>query len=75
MAELESGAHIRNTIRNLSGNSGSGLVSVPVETVDARMAARVLQIQVFELTDHIVQLTDQVAALTQHVQYLESRRH
>lgn len=74
MTDTHSGAWLRSTISNLSHSDGSGLVSVPVETIDRAMADRVLQIQVFELTDHVVRLTDEVAQLTQQVQQFLNRR-
>lgn len=64
---LPSGSTFRSTIQGTIGSSGSDLVAVPVERLDPQQAVRVLQVQIFMLTDQIVALTDQVEKLTRYI--------
>lgn len=68
-------ASVRNDIRSYYAANASGLTSIPaIENDSQRDATRKLQVQVFTLTDALVDLTAAVTQLAQRVEQLESRR-
>jgi hypothetical protein len=72
---LERAKNIRATIRGYLGSSTSGLVAVPeIEGDDLMGVARKLQVQVFALTDALVDTVDVLDKLVERVDQLERRR-
>lgn len=70
MEDISIAKGAQQSIRNLTTSPGYDLVSTPTESLDSPYRERVLQIQIFTLTDAVAQLTRAVAEL----QALQRRR-
>jgi hypothetical protein len=64
--EIQKALGIKRSIGSYAHSHASGLVSVPVESKDSKEAARILQVQIFELADAVSQLAEAVNGLNQH---------
>ena len=75
MTNLDRAKNVRNAVRGYLGSSPSGLTSIPeIENDTATGAVRKLQVQVFALTDALVDTVAVLEETIKRVEELERRR-